>query len=398
MPKPHSDLPRLLYVGDVAVVASFGGSLLLHRLLIDYPKDKLRILESDLCESATQKRLPDVVYKSFSVGNERLLRTRVNRAYSSWLVLSVSRRSRHLKHAAREFGAEAILTVCHGYSWLAAAETARKLGLPLHLVVHDEWLDTLCLPSFLQSWAEKRFAKVYRQAASRFCVSPYMVSHYRETCGVEGEVLYPSRAPTSKLPAPLPPREPARPKRVTFGYAGSIHSAEYARRLETIARVLQSRNGKILVFGPSSSAHFGQNTPSNLESRPPISSTEVVETLRSECDVLVIPMAFATQHARNMRVCFPSKLVDYSATGLPLLIWGPPYSSANAWAAEEGGGAAEVVETEGDVAIEAAVLRLVDDESHRKELGLRAHKRGEKLFSHFEVTQRFFDVLSAFSQ
>src|SRR4051812_48302616 len=39
-------LPRLLYVGDVPVEASYHGSALLHRLLSDYPHEKLTVIET----------------------------------------------------------------------------------------------------------------------------------------------------------------------------------------------------------------------------------------------------------------------------------------------------------------------------------------------------------------
>ena len=48
----------------------------------------------------------------------------------------------------------------------------------------------------------------------------------------------------------------------------------------------------------------------------------------------------------NMEMAFPSKLADCTATGLPLLIYGPAYCSAVTWA-RENPGVAEVVETEG---------------------------------------------------
>ena len=39
-------LPRLLYVGDVPVEASYHGSALLHRLLVNYPPDRLSVIET----------------------------------------------------------------------------------------------------------------------------------------------------------------------------------------------------------------------------------------------------------------------------------------------------------------------------------------------------------------
>ena len=46
-----STLPRLLYIGDVPVEASYHGSALLYRLLQTYPPDRLRIIEAGLAAS-----------------------------------------------------------------------------------------------------------------------------------------------------------------------------------------------------------------------------------------------------------------------------------------------------------------------------------------------------------
>src|SRR4030095_12339472 len=52
-------LPRLLYIADVPVEASFHGSTLLYRLLQNYPSERLFILEHGQA-SLPQRRLPGV--------------------------------------------------------------------------------------------------------------------------------------------------------------------------------------------------------------------------------------------------------------------------------------------------------------------------------------------------
>ena len=67
--------PRLLYVGDVPVEASYHGSALLHRLLSDYPHDRLTVIET-ATESDPNRRLPSVNYISHPIGKARWLNTR----------------------------------------------------------------------------------------------------------------------------------------------------------------------------------------------------------------------------------------------------------------------------------------------------------------------------------
>ncbi len=102
-------------------------------------------------------------------------------------------------------------------------------------------------------------------------------------------------------------------------------------------------------------------------------------------------MSFAPSDRANMEMAFPSKLADYTATGVPLLIYGPSYCSAVAWA-RENPGVAEVVEAESDLA--AAIAKLADNPEHRRALGKRALETGREYFTHARVQQSFYQSLS----
>jgi hypothetical protein len=84
----YTALPRLLYIGDVAVAATVAGSTLLYRLLQTYPRQRLLIAEGNLWNSHPDKRLPHVKYETFTVGTARLLNTRFNSIYSGLLHLT----------------------------------------------------------------------------------------------------------------------------------------------------------------------------------------------------------------------------------------------------------------------------------------------------------------------
>ena len=90
-----------------------------------------------------------------------------------------------------------------------------------------------------------------------------------------------------------------------------------------------------------------------------------------------------------MTLAFPSKLADCTAVGLPLLVYGPAYCSAVAWA-RENSDVAEVVDTEQSADLSAAVVRLATDPSRRFALGKRALEVGRQYFAH-EAVQRVFD-------
>src|ERR1700677_5014818 len=162
-----SRLPRLLYIGDVPVESSYHGSALLYRLLQEYPADRLLVVERGLHQSLPQRRLHEVQYRQFSMGADRWLTTRFSQSASSWLLLNAPGAAMRLHRLCDAFKADAVLTVAHGHSWLAAARFAEIAELPLHLIVHDDWPTITPVFPWLKAWQDRRFGRLYRLAVSR---------------------------------------------------------------------------------------------------------------------------------------------------------------------------------------------------------------------------------------
>jgi hypothetical protein len=387
-------LPRLVYVGDVAVESSYHGSALLFRLLQDYPPDKLIVVEAEPQRSLPERRLPGVPYRKLSMGANRWRNTRFSRWAGSWLTLNVSAKTRRLRRCFDGFHPDAVLTVAHGYSWLAAARFAEDAGLPLHLIVHDDWLATMSVIPWLTPRLDRRFGHIYRQAASRLCVSPYMEDEYRHSYGAAGQVLYPSRAKDTPAFDQAPRTYSKKIGPLVGGYAGSIASNGYARLIQGLAECLQVRGGKLMLFGPHSPEALkshGLDGP-NIVPQGLIASEKLIPRLRNEVDFLFVPMMFDRDGSeRNMRISFPSKLTDYTAAGLPLLICGPDYCSAARWARQYAP-VAESITSERLEDVDAAVHRL-EDRPYREHLGRAAAALGERLFSHRSGLKTFYGVL-----
>jgi glycosyltransferase involved in cell wall biosynthesis len=375
--------PRLLYVGDVPVEASYHGSALLHRLLSDYPHDRLTIIET-ATESEPDRRLPAVNYISHPIGKARWLNTRFHPYLVAWFSQSGGRQSSKILQSVNGAGFESVLTVAHGFGWLAAADIASKRKVPLHLIVHDDWPRVADVAPQFRQKLDDRFASVYRQAQSRLCVSPAMSRFYEERYGVPAQVIYPGRA--SNCPDfDAPPANNDKP--FTIAFAGTINSGGYVEALTALQNALNPVGGRLLIFGPNL---FGLDHP-NTENRGLVSSSELLTRLREEAHALFVPMSFDDRDRVNMQMAFPSKLADYTATGLPLLIYGPPYCSAVVWA-RENPGIAEVVETEPD--LPTAINRLARDPDKRAALGKRALTVGRKYFTHARAQQLFHQCIS----
>jgi glycosyltransferase involved in cell wall biosynthesis len=383
-----SEFPGIVYVGDVPVEASYHGSALLYRLLSDYPPGRLTIIET-ATESQTERRLPNINYVSRPIGKARWLNTRFHPYVAAWFTHAAQGMGRQISQSLNGFQCEAVLTVAHGFGWLAAAQIAIERQVPLHLIVHDDWPRVADVAPQFRNWLDERFASVYRQAQSRMCVSPAMSRFYEQRYGAPAEVIYPTRAADCADFAEPPARLADRDNRFTIVFAGTINSSGHVRALTALQKALEPVDGRLLIFGPSTSDAALSHR--NTESRGLLSSDELLMRLREEADALFVPMSFDASDRANMEMAFPSKLADYTATGVPLLIYGPSYCSAVVWASENPG-VAEVVEAEADLS--SAIKRLVTNPDHRIALGKRALNIGREYFSHARVQQRFHQFLS----
>jgi glycosyltransferase involved in cell wall biosynthesis len=293
-----------------------------------------------------------------------------------------------------DFKPQAILTIAHGYSWLTAGSLARKLRTPLHLICHDDVTKTVRLCSPVRQWYNHQFEAVYRQSAAPLCVSPFMVEEYERRYGARGTVLYPSRAADCLVSdAPSERLREKRPK-ITCAFAGSINTLGYVRVIKVLAESLRVLGGRLLIFGPIRSEEAvkaGFDQP-NIELRGLLSSNELIGRLRDEANLLFVPMSFDEDDKSNMEINFPSKLADFTAVGIPLLIWGPPYCSAVRWA-RENVDAAEVVDAMDISQLTKALDRLASDPERRFKLAARALELGNQFFSHPEALRKIYSAL-----
>ena len=371
-------MPRLLYVADVPVESSQHGSALMFRALEAYPADRLRIIET-ANPSAESRRLIGVPYAHLPLANGRWLNSRLHGAYSAWLTLRAPVFADRVIASLAGFDAEAVLTVGHGFGWITAAAVANRLQVPLHFIVHDDWPRLSAITGVLRPWLERRFARIYRHAASRLCVSPFMAEEYQRRYGAAGAVMYPSRSKDCPVFDAKPAQDIA-DRDLVIGYGGNSSPIVMAC-LGELAAAMPGTRARLEVFGP-----FDDQARRLLTAKSPaitfrgfVPFHQMIRELREMADVLFVPMGFDERERDNMTVSFPSKLADYTATGLPLLIYGPEYSSAVRWARLQHD-VAEVVDAPGADQLRVALKRLRSDAVRRNELSAKAVDAGQRCF------------------
>jgi len=363
----------------------------LYRVLAVYPKNKLMIIEGNLA-SNPNRRIAGVTYEQFKLVGVRLLRTRLHRYLSPLTTFYTPLRAHALERLVRNFRPEAVMTMVWDYAWGAAAAYAERAGLALHLIVHDNWGTGGAW--FERRLVDRRLRHWYPKAASRLCVSPYMVEEYRRRYGASADVLYPSRSADAVVFAEPPDRLRRACKPFTVAFAGRIQW-DYARALRRMATALRRNGGRLLVYGeapPEAASAIRQEH--NIEWRGRVdSSQELVQQCRAEAHAMYVPMSYRQRDRPNMEVSFPSKLADYTAVGLPLIVDGPEYCSTVRWS-RENPGVAEIITGESADALAEAVARLLQDPAHRLQLAKEAIRLGQQYFGFDRAVSILYSKLS----
>jgi glycosyltransferase involved in cell wall biosynthesis len=221
-----------------------------------------------------------------------------------------------------------------------------------------------------------------------------MSDFYARRYGRPADVLYPGRAFLCPEFDDPPPRLAQNGHKLTVAFAGTINSIGYVKALQTLHSVLQPLGGTLLIFGPLTQVEarsVGLDHP-DIALCGLLKWNDLMERLRKEADVLFVPMSFETSDRPNMEMAFPSKLADYTAVGLPLLIYGPGYCSAVRWA-NGNPGTAEVVSIEGIGPLTVAIQQLASEPAKRLLLGKRALSVGRQYFSHSAMQDTFKQAL-----
>lgn len=355
----------LLYVCDWPPSNLGGGPILMSRLLHRYPPDMITVLTSTRFARVSPKegRLKcDEITVPLSEGYGRFglgrLRTLLNRLRIPAIAITVRRIVRQRQIAV-------ILTVLHGQLCFAAAIAGWMTDVPYVVVVHDDYLTDM---NFFGRWLTRA---LMRGAAHIYCVSSGMKETIRRNFGVDAELQLPATERHADKPARLRGHE------IVIVFAGSITGA-VEDNLKLLAALITS--GRFREIGIDAQLHlytvlkrdqqreWGWNHPS-IVIHGWVAQAELTAVL-CKADILFLPFSFAPAESHTVKTAFPSKTADYLASGTPILVFGPKYSTLVAYARREGFGEI-VTEPDGDL-LGQAIQRIVRDPAHREALRQRA--------------------------
>lgn len=389
--------PKILFIGAITFEETSGSHPLFYRLFKEYPADQLMIIGSHKYRNSKflMKRLPNVTYhiiESFGIftfrfpGEKRLLFIRgLNFGIEVAQMVYYYFR---IKKIVKTFKPDSILTLTMDFHWYLAHKVAKKLNIPLDLVLHDLWEPNT--ERRIRTYLARKFGTVFMSARNRFCISPTMERFYFKKWGIPSEVVY----PIGKKEKISTKDEKKETKTLTVVFFGNIWNPQ--SQMIELARILDKKGMQLVLFSNRDLTFFSEKYDlRNVIFNSFIENEALLKWCKVNADILYLPMYFDKMETEMVQCSFPSKIVDYTSLGLPILIHAPKISSIVEFAeCNKDLPFAEVVTTENIGELEQAVIAL-SNENHRKVLGNNSKKIWQKFFAPEVVRKSFFDKVSS---
>jgi glycosyltransferase involved in cell wall biosynthesis len=389
-------LPRLLYFCDFPPSNLRGGTVTMSRLLADFTADDLTILTGSYFNriSPSDGRIAcrHVIFPStdetgrFGLGRLKSL--------LNWLLIPalcavaawVIKRER----------IDGILTIAHGYFFIAACLTSIITATPYILIVHDDWVPPIQSSSYILKFgARPLFKFVARHATHIYCVSPPMQEMLKSEYGVDSDLQMPAAEPRTIDSVPARMHEESiedDDKTLRIFYAGTTTGAT-ADSLELLINLVKS--DKLASYNlPYWELHLYMLITAEQvrelgwdHERIKVHGWVDQETLYAAittADILFLPFSFREDQKFATVNAFPSKTSDYLASERPILILAPSYSSVVRYARQYG--FAEIVDELNEDALARGIFNICSSSERRAKLAAQ----GKAVFNqnHNVVNQR----------
>jgi len=363
---------RLLYVCDFPPSNLRGGTILMSRLLQEYPQDRITILAgSTFMHSSPQDGRIDCEHVTFPTTNSfgRWGIGRLKIALDWFLIPALVLLTIWLTWRRR---VDAIVTVAHGHFFIAAALAARITGTPYVLFVHDDWVFIHAQASYLLRYvAGSVFHWVGRGAGHVYSVSWHMQEWLSSAHGIASEVQLPACEPhDTEVPA-----ADAVLDELKIMFAGTF-SAANDDTVNLMVEIIKGDELKKHGIASASLTFYTISTSDELKRElgrdhpcirfcPWVAQPELPAVLAS-ADILFLPFSFLESQRVVVGRSFPSKLADYLASGTPILMVGPDYADIVRYARQAV--FAEIVDRNDPEAVASAIAKIAHSPAHRQML------------------------------
>ena len=375
-PGKHEESPRLLVVTSNPPSIVTGVGIVLRNLLREYPRERLTIISGayetqDLLtrgEAGGLLNVPHILMHSWQLNVRGVYRLLL---WVSTIKIIVQTTISARRIASRD---TTILAVPYGGRFgselfVGAYFAHRLTGAPLVIYEMDEWRASLVgalnerIPLALENLFHRRIA---RAARTVWVMSNQMAEEFRARFGIKAKAL-PASVEVDKFAHGRRHGERTHHDEFRLLYTGSI-STPQAGAIRNVLRAIQSqpddRTSLVIYSGQSAEELAKQGiTGPKLRVERSVAPEKLPDVLAT-ADALLLPFSFEEQQRAVVSTSLPSKVADYLASGVPVLVHAPPYATITSLATNEGW--AEVVDEPSIARLAAALQHLATNKSLRK--------------------------------
>lgn len=361
--------PNLLFFCDYPPCSFMGGPVLMSRLLATYPPENCTVLtvREALRRYETDGRLK---CKHFGIprvdANGRLGLGRI-KGLINWLLLLVAAISGVWIIISKKV--EVVVTVAHGYFFLAATLACLITKTPFVLFIHDEWVARMKGTSWLADyfWSDI-FKCVVNSASHIYVVSTAMQEFIKGRYGVDSEVQLPfiERKEEAHVGCEWNAR-----RNIRIVYTGIGFGMDGLNLLSSIII-----KGKLKPHGlDNCELHLYMPLDRQQVNRLGWDHEQIVlhgwvsqdkvRTAIATADLLYLPFSFEASD-KGASIAFPTKTADYLASNIPMVICAPAYSSITQYA--EKMRFARVITELSEEAMIKEIVTIINDKAYRQAL------------------------------
>lgn len=213
-----------------------------------------------------------------------------------------------------------------------ALNLSKSWNVPLSVIIHDQ--EELWAKSEAECrLVRRRVMTVLNQAARIWTVSRELREVYKLKETQKNTVLYPIPEKINYSFVDWRSHFQTHP---VVAHAGSLHPFQFPN-FKSLAQALQQVNGTLLLIAPSDNPTLSKLLKScpNVRYHEPFKQNEdVIKFLSDNASCILVSYSFSLAEQPWAATSFPSKLVEFSHLGLPVLLLAPHSTAASNWAKE----------------------------------------------------------------
>jgi glycosyltransferase involved in cell wall biosynthesis len=360
--------------------------MILHNLFQDFPLDRLRIYCAHYMYKRALRKGVLLPHKHDLIALPPHTVRVIGRLFKFLDVLCVPWIVLYCVVLIKKHKIDTIFTVPYRGEFFVAAYFAHLLSrTKFYVYVMDDWEAHVRqghAPHRLLTWLVGQ-ARILRAADKVWAVSRPMAQLYEEHYGIRVSWL-PHTIHLDRYRRPA-----SRPGRIVF--TGSIYGAQLDP-LQRLARVVSSASWsdstvELVLYcdiADSILQMFGLTGPKIIHDCVP--SDRIPEVLAT-ADVLFLPFSFQPQQGRIVSTSLPTKVPEYLASGIPILVHAPAYSSIARYARDGGWGL--VIDTPDECQLSDALGRMMHDRNLRGQLSEAALRCAATNHDSVQVAREF---------